>query len=109
MKLKKFIEDCNSLRSEYMKRSPRKKWEFVTNFAEINLKLVGLNILDANFKPIWWLSYGVGVAIVSIFISFAYTMWYFIFESPVKSFLALPIIGVIIPVCTSNLYYFATR
>lgn len=102
--LEKLVEKCKSLKIEYLNRSPKGKWLFMMNICELILKSIGLNSLDPNFK-MTWLFYVAGVVIVSVFSSYIYTILHFI-DSPMKGFLATPMIGILIPVSTASYFHF---
>lgn len=79
-----------------MNRSPKGKWRFILNLAIFIQRLTGVAIVDKNFE-VWWYTYASGVAFVDIFISFLYTLWYYS-DQPLKAYLFISLIGVIIPV-----------
>lgn len=102
--LKYFIEKLKSIKTEYMERSPQGKWQFVLNLAVFFQKLIGVEILDTNFK-VWWFTYVGCLGLIDVVSSFSYTLWYYA-NTPFKGFLFLSLIGVFIPVDFSVFCYF---
>lgn len=94
--LKKLTQLYNSLKSEYLKRSPKKKWIFVRNVGIFVLTLTGVPFLDPNFK-VWWYSYAGGFIGIDVFLSFLYTVWYYA-DTPSKAYLFTAQLGIMIPV-----------
>lgn len=93
---KKIIEKYKRTKEDFVSRSPRGKWEFVRNIGIFILTLTGVPILDPSYEVIWY-SYAPGLTCLDIFISFFYTIWYFI-ETPLTGILVTPLFGVVIPV-----------
>lgn len=94
--LKYFFERYNSLKSEYMNRSPRGKWLFVMHLGTMFQKIIGISIMDPNFK-VWWFTYTSGVALLDVVLSSIYTIWYYS-DNPFKGFLFLSMLGIVVPV-----------
>lgn len=90
------FEKYNSLKSEYMNRSPKGKWRFVLNMAIFAQSLYGVAVVDRDFK-LWWYSYLSGVTFLEVACSIVYTCWYYI-EEPIKGALLISMIGVLVPV-----------
>lgn len=95
-----------AIKTEYLERSPKGKWQFVLNIAIYAQKVIGFGILDAKFK-VQWHSFSSGVAFVDCFISFIYTMWYFS-DTPLNGLLFISLFGIAIPV-RFYLIYQATK
>lgn len=93
---KRLKENYREKRAEYMRRSPRGKWEYTRNIGIFFLTLSGVSVLDPNYKVIWY-SYVPGFVCMDILISFFYTIWYFI-DTPITGILVTPTFGVVIPV-----------
>lgn len=96
MMIKRFIKKFKRVKADYLSRSPRGKWEFVRNIGIFVLTLTGVPVLDPKYE-VFWYSYAPGLTCLDIFISFFYTVWYFI-ETPLTGILVLPLYGVVIPV-----------
>lgn len=92
------IDKCQSIKRDYLRRSPKGKWLAVRNGGIFILRVTGVPVLDPNFK-INWLSYSAGIVIVDVSISFVYTVWYFLHRDFVKGLLNIPLyFGVLLPV-----------
>lgn len=95
--LRKAVEKYKSIKSAYLSRSPREKWILIRNTAAFFLGCLGIPVSDPNFKANWY-SYVSIVVAIDMTLSYCYTIWHFIGIDPVKGFLAVPLISVIIPV-----------
>lgn len=97
--MKKYIsEKYRSLKSEYLNRTPLKKWDFVRKIGAFVLILLGIPTLSPKFVIRWYI-YGGLVGIVDFFASTLYTTFYFAgSDEPLKAILALALFGTVIPV-----------
>lgn len=93
---KSLIEKYKTVKKDFLSRSPRGKWEFSRNIGIFVLTLTGVPVLDPNYKVSWY-SYAPLLTCLDIFISFFYTIWYFI-ETPLTGILVTPLFGVVVPV-----------
>lgn len=96
----KLIKKYKSIKSEYLNRSPRQKWELIRNATIFVHTPLGHTALDPNYKPSW-LSLIPMLVPIDVFISFAYTIWIYR-DEPMKGFLFTPLISVLVPVNTPN-------
>lgn len=90
------IAKYKSVKADYLNRSPKGKWLLVRNFGIFVQTLIGVPVLDPDFKVNWYSFIGI-VGVIDSFASFLYTLWYY-FETPIRGFLYTPYFGVIIPV-----------
>lgn len=93
-------EKIEFIKKWYSNLSPKKKWALVRDLGTMFLRLSGVPILDPNFKVYWW-SYAAGIVIIDVSISFAYTIWYYLWvvHDPVKGLLNTPLyFGILVPV-----------
>lgn len=104
---KSLIEKYKTIKKDFFSRSPRGKWEFSRNIGIFVLTLTGVPVLDPNYKVSWY-SYAPGLTCLDIFISFFYTIWYFI-KTPLTGILVTPLFGVVVPVIEFNLHIFALK
>lgn len=93
---KYFPSKYESIKTEYLFRTPKGKWLFVLNMGMFFLKMIGIPILDLEFE-VWWYSYISGIAFVDSMISFFFTIWYYA-DTPLKGILYVAILGIVIPV-----------
>lgn len=92
------IKKYRVVKREYLSRSPKGKWLFIRNICTFVLSFTGVQITDSNFEPNFY-SYCTGITIISRFISFFYTLWYYSKTStPINGLLMLPMFGALIPV-----------
>lgn len=90
----------NSIKSNYLNKSPKEKWALIRNAGIAFLRSTGVPVLDPNFKVYWW-SYAAAVVIIDVTISFAYTFWYYAFveQDTIKGLLNTPLyFGILLPV-----------
>lgn len=95
--LSNLIKKYQAIRSAYMNRSRRGKWEFVRNIGIFVLTLTGVPVLDPSFG-VFWYSLAPGLTGLDIFMSFFYTVWYFWHTNPLSGILVTPTFGFVIPV-----------
>lgn len=85
-----------SIKSEYMNRTPKGKWLFILNMAIITHRITGVHVLDLNFK-LQWYSYLSLVGAIDCVSSFIYTIWYYS-DQPLKGLVFFAMSGIFIPV-----------
>lgn len=98
------MEKYKSMKSDYMIRSPKRKWLFVLKMGIVAQKSIGIAILDPNFE-VWWYTYASGIAFLDVILSFLYTLWYYA-DRPLKGLLFTALFGVVIPVRNQNSNYY---
>lgn len=101
---KYFLSNCKKyqkLKTKYLLLSPKDKWIFIRDIGIFFLKYSGTAFLDPNFK-IWWYSYIGTISFFDFYLSFLYTLWYYV-DMPVKGLFPISLIGIIVPVCTFSL------
>lgn len=91
-----FVEKYQSLKRNYLNRSPRQKWKFVQTLGIYILKPSGVTFLDPNFK-LYWNTYIPILLCIEMVVSYLYTVWYYI-DTPVKAILIWSEIGLLVPV-----------
>lgn len=102
---KKFINLYESIKRDYLNRSPRGKWIFVRNAGIFVLTLLGVPFLNPSFK-VWWYSSAAGIVSIDVLLSFCYTLWYYA-DTPIKALLFTPLLGILIPVRENfNLFHY---
>lgn len=94
--IKKLIDKYKKHKEYFSDLSPKGKWLYCRNIGILILKLSGLPVLDPDWSPNWY-SFVPGFLCSNIFISFFYTIWYYI-DKPITGILATPMFGVVIPV-----------
>lgn len=99
--LKYFFKKYKSLKSAYLRRSPKEKWIFIRNIGIFFFKFTGAAFLDPKFK-IWWYSYFGYIFVVDFSLTFLYTLWYYV-DTPVKGLLPISLLGIIVPVCIKDI------
>lgn len=90
------ISKYKAVKVEYLRGSPKEKWLFVRNIGIKVLILTGVPVLDPNYRVTWY-SYAGAVVTIDIFLSFLYTLWYFM-DTPINGFLVTPLFGILVPV-----------
>lgn len=97
-KSENMFEKLKSVRSEYLSRSPKGKWQFVRDIGILVLKTTGVPVLDPKFE-VYWYSYAAGLVIFDVTLSFIHSVWYFMGRDPIKGVLNIPLyFGVLVPV-----------
>lgn len=86
----------NSIKTDYLFRSPKGKWLFIVNLGIFIQNAIGFSVLDPKFE-VWWFSYAAGVVFLDIICSFFYTLWFY-WETPLKGLLFIALLGIVIPV-----------
>lgn len=86
-----------SKKDEYLNRSLRGKWQFISNIGIFVLSLSGGAILDPNFK-VYWYTYATVFLTIDLLASMIYTFWY-IREQPLRSLQSTALLGILVPVC----------
>lgn len=99
-----FGKNYERIKADYIKRSPKGKWIFIRDFAIPLLKIIGLAILDPNFK-VWWYSYFSIVVYINFFSSLIYTIWYYS-DDPIQACRVFTLFGVAISVKYMQHYKF---
>lgn len=94
--IEQLIHKYKSMRSGYFNQSPRGKWEYVRNMSESMINLLGLSVMDPNYKPRWY-AYFPLVYLIEILFSYAYTAWKNR-NDPSKALCFIPCFAVVIPV-----------
>lgn len=94
----KLLENLISIKTNYLKRSPKEKWLFIRDAGILVLKTTGVPVLDPNYD-IYWYSYAAGFVIFDVTISFIYSVWYYKDKDPIRGLLNIPLyFGVLVPV-----------
>lgn len=96
----KIVEKIRFIKADYMKKNPRRKWQFVRDAGIKILRYSGVAFLDSKFEVYWW-SYAAAVVIIDITLSFIYSVCYysFVVKDPIKGALNLPLyFGILLPV-----------
>lgn len=92
------FEKLRSIKTNYLRRSPKEKWLFVRDAGILVLRTTGVPVLDPNFK-VYWYSYAAGFVILDVTISFIYSVWYYKDRDPIRGMLNIPLyFGVLVPV-----------
>lgn len=94
--IKYFINKYVEIRNNYLYRSPKGKWHFIRCISGYFLKMIGIPVVDRDFK-VWWYSYICTVCLTNIVLSFFYTLWYYSGE-PIKGFLFVSMFAIFISV-----------
>lgn len=94
-----FIKKYKKIKDDYLSRSPKGKWDFVRNIANSLLQMIGVAVIDLNFK-VWWYSYMGAVVLINTALSFLYTLWYFYhIGTPLEGILLIALFGIFVSVC----------
>lgn len=97
----KFVQRWHRKSLAYIDRllaSPKAKVEFVEQWATALTQIVGVRVLERNYKP-YWLSYWPGVVVVEFYFLTIYSVYYFVvIGQPIRSVAALSLLAVAIPV-----------
>lgn len=94
---KMLLKKYKRIKKDYLKRSPRGKWEFIRAIGVFVLKLTGTHVLDPKWQPTFY-SYLPLIVNTQFTASAIYTFWYYSDTTPIRGLLYAPAYAVGLPV-----------
>lgn len=99
-----FIKKYTKIKSDYLNRNPKGKWDFIRKIGNGVLRMIGVAIIDPEFSESWY-SYVGGVVLFNMALSSLYTLWYaYHNETLLQGILFMAMFGINISVCVRTVH-----